>query len=166
MKLVRAAGLRVASVKKITEKINSVSITMANQDIRWQQRFSNFKKALLQLEKAVMLANERSLTEIEQQGLLKAFEFTHELAWNVMKDFFEYQGNVSIKGSRDAIREAFSTGLIDEGEIWMDTIKSRVQAVHAYDESTASEIAAKIINEYFSVFIDLKDKMESLAEEN
>lgn len=139
---------------------------MDDQDIRWLQRFSNYKKALLQLQKAVTLANERSLTEIEQQGLLKAFEFTHELAWNVMTDFFEYQGNVSIKGSRDAIREAFATGLVEEGEIWMDTIKSRVQTVHAYDESTASEIAAKVIERYFPVFIGFRDKMESLTEGN
>lgn len=135
---------------------------MDNQDIRWQQRFSNYKKALDQLEKAINLANERDLSDIEQQGLLKAFEFTHELAWNVMKDFFEYQGNVSIKGSRDAIREAFATGLVEDGNIWMDTIKSRVQTVHAYDERTAREIATKVIEQYFPVFVDFKYKMESL----
>lgn len=137
---------------------------MDNQDIRWQQRFSNYKKALDQLEKAINLARERDLSDIEQQGLLKAFEFTHELAWNVMKDFFEYQGNVSIKGSRDAIREAFATGLIEDGDVWMDTIKSRVQTVHAYDESTADEIATKVIGQYFPAFVDFKHEMESLLE--
>ncbi len=139
---------------------------MSAEDIRWQQRFSNFNKALAQLEKAVTLANERQLTEIEQQGLLKAFEFTHELAWNVMKDYFEYQGNVSIKGSRDAIREAFATGLIEEGDIWMDTIKSRVQTVHAYDEDTADDIAEKVIKVYFPVFVDFKNSMESIIEKD
>ncbi len=137
---------------------------MDNQDIRWQQRFSNYKKALGQLEKAINLARERDLSDIEQQGLLKAFEFTHELAWNVMKDFFEYQGNVFIKGSRDAIREAFATGLIEDGDVWMDTIKSRVQTVHAYDESTADEIATKVIGQYFPAFVDFKHEMESLLE--
>ena len=139
---------------------------MSAEDIRWQQRFSNFNKALAQLEKAVTLANERQLTEIEQQGLLKAFEFTHELAWNVMKDYFEYQGNVSIKGSRDAIREAFATGLIEEGDIWMDTIKSRVQTVHAYDEDTADDIAEKVIEVYFPIFVDFKNSMESIIEKD
>ncbi len=137
---------------------------MDNQDIRWQQRFSNYKKALNQLENAINLAGERNLSDIERQGLLKAFEFTHELAWNVMKDFFEYQGNVSIKGSRDAIREAFATGLIEDGDVWMDTIKSRVQTVHAYDESTADEIASKVVEQYFLIFVDFKRKMESLLE--
>lgn len=139
---------------------------MDNQDIRWKQGFSNYKKALNQLEKAVDLARKRDLSDIEQQGLLKAFEFTHELAWNVMKDFFEYQGNVSIKGSRDAIREAFANGLIEDGDAWMDTIKSRVQTVHAFDESTAREIATKVIDHYFPAFVDFKCKMESLIEQN
>ncbi len=86
--------------QQIEEKLKIKIKAMDNQGIRWQQRFSNYKKALSQLEKAVDLARERDLSDIEQQGLLKAFEFTHELAWNVIKYFFEYQGNVSIKGSR------------------------------------------------------------------
>ena len=57
-------------------------------DIRWQQRFSNFQKALEQLEKAINLSEERELSNLEKQGLIQAFEFTHELSWNVMKDFF------------------------------------------------------------------------------
>jgi len=57
--------------------------------------------------------------QYRKQGLIKSFEFTHELAWNVIKDFFFYQGNSSIMGSRDASREAFSKGLIDDGSTWM-----------------------------------------------
>jgi hypothetical protein len=45
-----------------------------------------------------------NLNELEEQGLIQAFEFTW--AWNVMKDYFEYQGNTTITGSRDATREA------------------------------------------------------------
>ena len=62
-------------------------------DIRWQQRLTNYEKALAQLISAVNLARQRSLSELEIQGLIQAFEFTHELAWNVMKDYFLYQGN-------------------------------------------------------------------------
>nr|VFJ60551.1 MAG: nucleotidyltransferase substrate binding protein, HI0074 family [Candidatus Kentron sp. DK] len=73
-------------------------------DIRWRQRFDNYRRALARLRDAVSLRKKRPLSDLEQQGLIKAFEFTHELAWNVMKDYFEYQGNTSITGSRDAIR--------------------------------------------------------------
>ena len=52
-------------------------------DIRWQQRFSNYCKALTQLE---AFLNPPGLNEREQQGLVKAFEYTFELAWNTLRD--------------------------------------------------------------------------------
>ncbi len=139
---------------------------MSEQDIRWEQRLSNFNKALSQLEEAVALAKERELSNLEEQGLIQAFEYTHELSWNVMKDFFAFQGNTDIKGSRDAIREAFNTGLIEDGETWMETIRSRQSTVHTYNEETAEEIAQKIIEEYTPVFQAFRSKMESLRSGN
>lgn len=103
---------------------------MIDPDIRWQQRLSNYKKALEQLERAVDLAKKRQLSDLEKQGVIQAFEFTHELAWNVMNDYFFYQGKADIKGYRDATREAFNKGLIDNGEVWMEMIKSRNQTSH------------------------------------
>ena len=76
-------------------------------DVRWQQRFANFHKALRELGEAVALAKARPLSKLESQGIIQAFEFTHELAWNVMKDLFKFQGDSLIAGSRDATRAAF-----------------------------------------------------------
>ncbi|WP_255462796.1 nucleotidyltransferase substrate binding protein [Galbibacter sp. BG1] len=133
------------------------------QDIRWHQRLDNFNKALKQLNKAVMLAKERDLSELEQQGLIQSFEFTHELAWNVLKDFFFYQGNTEIRGSRDATREAFKMGLIEEGDQWMNMIVSRNKTSHTYDEEVAKEIANNIIGNYASLFNAFLRKMTELA---
>ncbi|NHE55829.1 nucleotidyltransferase substrate binding protein [Cyclobacterium plantarum] len=94
-----------------------------DNDVRWKQRFSNYRKAFKQLEESVRLSDTRDLSKLEKQGLIQSFEYTHELAWLVMRDFFFYQGNPEIHGSRDAIREAFKNGLIEDGEIWMDMIK-------------------------------------------
>lgn len=136
---------------------------MQQEDIRWLQRFSNFKKAYAQLEKAVNLSKERPLSELEGQGLIQAFEFTHELAWNVMKDYFEYQGNPNLAGSRDATREAFRMNLIENGDDWMEMIKSRNKTSHTYNEEVALEITDKIINEYTPLFEIFYQKMEELA---
>ncbi|MCU0401987.1 MAG: nucleotidyltransferase substrate binding protein [Algoriphagus sp.] len=106
-----------------------------NTKIRWQQRLSNYSKALRQLELAVELSKERPLSNLEEQGLIQAFEFTHELAWNVLKDYFAFQGNPDITGSRDASSEAFRRGLIEDGEGWMEMIKSRNQSSHTYIQS-------------------------------
>ena len=136
---------------------------MGDLDIRWQQRFRNYQRALLQLGKAVALAAERPLSELETQGMIQAFEFTHELAWQVMKDFFVFQGNTAITGSRDATREAFQYELVTDGEGWMEMILSRNQTSHTYNQDLADAIAAKIINRYYGLFLAFETRMEGLS---
>lgn len=135
---------------------------MSHEDIRWQQRLSNFDKALLQLSQGVELSRQRALSDLEKQGLILAFEFTHELAWQVLRDFFAYQGNPSIMGSRDASREAFQRGLIDNGEGWMEMIKSRNMTSHTYNQATANEIVEKVCTLYIGLFTELQAKLHSL----
>lgn len=129
-------------------------------DIRWHQRFSNFKKALRQLENAIHISEARALSDQEKQELIQAFEFTHELAWNVMKDFFEYQGNASISGSRDATREAFNKGLLKNGEGWMSMLKSRNLSSHTYNEKVAEEIVLQIAETFYPLFREFCNEME------
>lgn len=140
------------------------------QDIRWEQRFSNYLKALNKLEQAVSYINnsidsenedlESVLDEMIKEGLIQRFEYTHELAWNVMKDYAEYQGNTNVGGSRDASREAFKLNLITEGQIWMEMISSRNKTSHTYNEDTANEIYTKILNSYYQAFLEFKNKMQ------
>ncbi|MGZ9164741.1 MAG: nucleotidyltransferase substrate binding protein [Anaerolineales bacterium] len=138
---------------------------MVTQDVRWIQRFSHFTKALSQLRDAVALAQERPLSKLEEQGLIQAFEFTHELAWNTLKDFLEERGVQNLYGSRDATREAFKTGLIENGEAWMNMIQSRNLTSHTYDETIAAEIASAIRATYFAEFEALRIKLEDLKKE-
>ena len=137
---------------------------MGNMDIRWKQRFSHFQKALRQLESSVELSKQRSLSDLEKQGLIKVFEFTHELAWNVMKDYFEYQGASSIMGPRDATREAFQKGLIADGDGWMEMVQSRNQAAHTYNQNVADEIAAKVTGRYCRLFLELEKKLAAMKD--
>jgi nucleotidyltransferase substrate binding protein (TIGR01987 family) len=135
-----------------------------NPDIRWQQRFSNYRRAFASLAAAVGLARARPLSDLEKQGLIQAFEFTHELAWNVMRDYFAYQGNTAITGSRDAVREAFSKGLLNDGERWMEMLQSRNLTSHTYNQAVADEIAARIIGSYFMLFEVFLTRMTHLAQ--
>lgn len=125
---------------------------MKNQDVRWKQRFYNFKKAFLQFEKGVKLALTKDLSELEEQGLIKAFEFTHELAWKMLKDFLESRGNRDIYGSKDAVRESFRLDLIDNGELWMEMIENRNQTVHTYNLEIAKKIVNAIVHKYYEQF--------------
>ena len=136
---------------------------MSNDDIRWHQRLQNYQRALAQLQKAVDLSKTRDLSELEQQGLIQAFEFTHEMAWKVMKDYFSYQGNTSITGSRDAVREAFAVELIADGQGWVDMIKSRNLALQSYIQSVADEMTESVSARYVSLFDAFAVRMEALV---
>ncbi len=133
-----------------------------NNDIRWQQRLTNFNKALNMLGNAVTLSEERELSPLEEQGLIQSFEFTHELAWQVLKDYFESQGTTGIAGSKDAAREAFKRGLIKDGETWMSMIKSRNSTSYTYNENTAKEISTLIRKNYFHTFKEFQTIMQEL----
>ena len=130
--------------------------------IRWQQRLDNYVRALAQLRSAVTLGAERDLSELEQQGMIQAFEFTHELAWYVMKDYFFFQGASQITGSRDATRQAFSVGLLEDGEGWMEMIQSRNQSSHTYNRATALALVERITSRYAALFEQFSERMKGL----
>jgi nucleotidyltransferase substrate binding protein (TIGR01987 family) len=120
---------------------------MNQQDARWVRRFNNFAKAFAQLREAVELSRQRELSKLEQQGLIQAFEYTHELAWKTMKDFLEERGRQNIYGSKDATREAYKAGLINNGEVWMEMVQSRNLTSHTYNEETATTVLSAIVRD-------------------
>ncbi|MDR3312384.1 MAG: nucleotidyltransferase substrate binding protein [Spirochaetaceae bacterium] len=136
---------------------------MMDDDIRWKQRFTNYKKAFSHLDAAVDGAKTRTLSDLEQQGLVKAFEFTFELAWNVMKDFLTMQGITGIIGSKDAVRYAFKVELISGGEVWMRMITDRNRSSPTYDEATKEALVHHIVDAYCGEFTIFSAKMEELS---
>jgi nucleotidyltransferase substrate binding protein (TIGR01987 family) len=133
-----------------------------NEDIRWKQRFSNFSKALQTLTEAIELAQQRPLSKLEKQGLIQGFEFTHELGWNVLKDYLENQGFTEIIGSRDATRTAFKNALIADGDTWMDMIKARNQTSHTYNLDLAESISQDILQRFYPAFVALTATLSQL----
>jgi nucleotidyltransferase substrate binding protein (TIGR01987 family) len=123
-----------------------------SKDIRWQQRFENFYNAYKNLQQAIELANTRALSKLEDQGLIKSFEYTHELAWKVLKDFLEEQGMINIIGSKNATRLAFKEGIIQNGEIWMEMIEARNQTSRSYNLKIAADISEKILTLFYPEF--------------
>lgn len=130
-----------------------------SEDIRWKQRFSNYKKALGQLQKFI---DKGDLSDLEEQGLIKSFEYTYELAWNTLKDFLEFSGQSDIYGSRDAIQKGFQLGIINDGNGWMDMLKSRNKTSHTYNEATAKEISQAVVSVYYDLFLGLNKKFDQI----
>ena len=135
------------------------------EDVRWKQRFNNYLRALRTLTEAVELAEERQLSNLEEQGMVQGFEFTHELAWNVLKDYLEEKGVAGIIGSKDATREAFKNGLIEDGEAWMEMIKARNLSSHTYNPETAEEIVESVLTCFYPAFELMARKFTALAEQ-
>lgn len=140
-----------------------------NKDIRWMQRFDNYRKALRLLGQAVEIVSQRvnedeAVEDLLKEGLIQRFEYTHELAWKVMKDYAEYQGYTDIRGSRDAFRKAFEMGIITDKR-WMESIADRNLTSHNYDDETAEAIYEAVVNAYYPLFVQLENTMLQLMAE-
>lgn len=130
------------------------------KDIRWIQRLDNWTKALNQLTRFM---EREELNELEEQGLIQCFEYNHELAWKTQKDFLEAQGVTDLFGSKNVARQAFSSGLIDNGTVWMDMIESRNLTSHTYNEDTTQKIVTAVVYRYYPAFCSLHHKLTELA---
>lgn len=152
------------------------------EDIRWQQRLENYGKALGKLNeniefikgqfvaidfqnKDAILSSIDNIPDIYKQGLIQSFEFTHELAWNVMKDFALDQGNPEIRGSKDATRYSAKVNLLENAQLWMDMIPNRNRTSHTYNAETANMIFVAIIISYNKAFENFNNKMLSLIDQ-
>lgn len=127
-------------------------------DVRWKQRFSNFKKATTQLSEFI---EKGELNKFEVQGLIQCFEYTFELAWKTMKDYLEQEG-FEVKSPRSTIQTAFQIQLIIDGHSWVDALDKRNLMAHTYDEKKAAEAEALIKNKYYTIIKDLSCKLEEL----
>ena len=139
-----------------------------HQHRHWVQYFNKYCKAFTKLKSAIITITEfqnikNGIDDLMMDGLIQRFEYTHELAWMVMKGYAEYQGYTDVRGSRDAIRKALEMNLIDDKR-WMDTIEDRNLTVHNYDNEIASEIYDNIMSVYAPLFVAFEGKMQSLIE--
>jgi nucleotidyltransferase substrate binding protein (TIGR01987 family) len=127
-------------------------------DVRWKQRLANFEKAFAELESA---CSRSSFTKLERRGLIQTFEFTFELAWKTLQDLILIRGYAGPRGPRPVLEQAFSDGLIGQGDAWMDMLLSRNQTVHSYDEKTAEKIARGILDTYHPLLKALVERLRA-----
>lgn len=126
---------------------------MSKQDVRWKQRFSNFKKAMNHLGQAIAIEKPDL---IQKAGMIQLFEMSFELAWKLLKDFLEEQGFQDIKSPRASLKKAFETGLIHDGHQWMQLLEDRNLTTHTYDEDKATEMERLIKTKYYPILKELQ----------
>ncbi|MDX2255635.1 MAG: nucleotidyltransferase substrate binding protein [Pseudanabaenaceae cyanobacterium bins.39] len=132
------------------------------EDIRWIQRFSNFERSFLLLQESIKI---EKLSVLERAGLIQFFEMTFELAWKLLKDYEETEG-LKAQTPREAIKQAFQSGLISNGHDWIDALQDRNLTSHTYNEETAIAVETKIRGKYFqllaAVYAYFKNKIANL----
>lgn len=124
---------------------------------RFKERLNDLEKAVQRLEEAL----QEEPTDLVIDGVLHRFEFTFELAWKTMKNYLEYQGiSEKIGSPREVIKESFSAGIIESGDIWIEMMLSRNSLSHLYDEDTSREIYEQIKKLYFKEIKKLENKLK------
>jgi len=130
------------------------------KDIRWKQRFQNFERAFIFLNKSCKL---ESYDELQGAGLVQSFEFTFELAWKTLKDYIEYSGIVVEETTpRKVIKKAFESNVIKNGELWIKMLIQRNLLSHTYNQETFDLSIKLIKNDYINLledfYLSLKEK--------
>ncbi|MCA1787641.1 MAG: nucleotidyltransferase substrate binding protein [Desulfobacteraceae bacterium] len=120
-------------------------MTHNTEDIRWKQRFQNFKKAYEQFSDAVSRID--TLSVLEKEGMVQRFEYTFELAWKTVKDFLEAK-NVDAKYPREVIKKAFEYEIIENGETWLEMLEQRNLMAHTYSEEIFAKAVQLICGKY------------------
>lgn len=132
---------------------------MSEKDVRWKQRFSNYKKALEKLQDALGEYDDE-MTDLEKEGMIQRFEYTFELAWKTLQDLLYERGYLEIKGPTLVLRQALQDGYIKNEEKWRLMKNARELTSHTYDEHTANKIVEKIKEEYYDLLFELKTQMD------
>ena len=92
-------------------------------------------------------------------AVVKRFEFTYEMSWKALKRYLDFLG-IEAKSPRQVFKEAYTHGILENEDIWLDMIEQRNMTSHVYDESEIKEILEKTDN-YKDAFLKLKSRLEN-----
>ncbi len=119
-------------------------------EIRWQQRFDNLQQD--------------PDNNLIFMAVIKAYEFTFELSWKTLKDFLAYNG-IDAKLPREVLKQAFATGLVRDGQLWIDMLEQRNLMAHTDDDTRAKQAVQRIQENYLAGLQQLHDLFSAKLEE-
>jgi len=134
-------------------------------DIRWKQRFDNLQRAHRRLLWALEIEQQDPENDLIRMAVIKAYEFTFELSWKTLKDFLAYNG-IDAKLPRDVLKQAFATGLIRDGQLWIDMLEERNLMAHTDDDTRARQAVRLIQERYQAGLQQLHDLFSTKLEES
>ena len=122
-------------------------------DIRWKQRFQNFRRAFGLLHEALTAKDLAEYSDLEREGIVQRFEYTFELVWKIFKDYLEFSDIPLTEATpRKVIKECAATNIFGEAgivpEVFIDMMLSRNALSHTYDFAHFEQVVVTIKNQY------------------
>ncbi len=142
VKNIAHTGERFKNRVKSTAKV----IYSATKQLRAEDGLYNFSNALQRLNSIIERKEaliEEGFEDVYLDIIVKRFEFTYETAWKALKRYLEFLG-LEANNPRSTFKEAYSQGLLQDQEVWLDMIEQRNISSHVYDESQIKELLEKI----------------------
>ena len=134
---------------------------METEEIRWQQRFSNYQRALARLEEGVETVSKNNVSDLEKEGLVQRFEYTFELAWKTLQDLLVFKGYSDITGPNPVLEQSLKDGYLEDEKGWRAMKKSRELTSHTYDSETAEAITSKIVESFHTLLKALEVRLQN-----
>jgi len=102
-----------------------------------------------------------TLNQLEREGVMQRFEYTFELAWNLLKDRLEHDGvSIPTVTPRQVIRQAFQSNLIQDGDTWVDMLTDRNRMSHTYDLAIFDVVIDdRIQRRYLTILGELHERL-------
>lgn len=135
---------------------------MSSIKLRWQERFESYQKAVQSLKTALQRFDK--LSDLEQDGAVQRFEFTFELAWKTLQDYFTETGYLDAKGPRNSIKRAAENDLIQDSYTRLRMLENRDELNHTYDEAKNRQILDRVVQDYLPLLVELENKLISVAD--
>jgi nucleotidyltransferase substrate binding protein (TIGR01987 family) len=137
-------------------------IYSSSKKLRAEDGLYNFENALKKYTDTVIQKEEyylKGFGDIYLDVLVKRFEFTFEMSWKAIKRYLDFAGMQCVN-PRSCFKEAYTQGLIEEEDIWLDMIEQRNLSSHIYNEFEIAGIKEKA-DKYLNAFQALKEKIET-----
>ena len=121
-------------------------------------RYHTFCRSLKNLEKSRTADVEKDFV---LEGTVLNFSLTFDISWKVMKDILVKEMGIldfAIDSPRETLQQAFQNKIIEDDR-WIQMLKTRNQLAHDYDGIFAKEKFQEIIEDYYPLFEQLKERV-------
>ena len=96
-------------------------------------------------------------------GLVGLYEITFEQSWKMMKEILQNHGyEEGATGSPKIIlKTAYKAGMIKDEERWLRALQARNNVTYSYNQKIALGIVSEAKNEFYKMFVELKEEVEN-----